>query len=81
MSAWKGGADERITDLIRTELDEKAPFVTGWVLIATFFDDEGDTCTAFNCMDDQRRTATLGMLNHALKVEEARIFWDEKDDD
>lgn len=80
MSAWRDGADERFTKLIADELDERAPFVTGWVLIATFSDDEGDVCAAFNNMPDQRRTATLGMLNHALEVERAAIFWDEKPD-
>lgn len=81
MSAWVDKADERITSLISESLQENAPFVTGWVLVALFVDDEGDTCTAFNSMDGQRRTATLGMLSHALEVERAAIFWDEKPDD
>jgi hypothetical protein len=81
MSAWKDDADVHITDLLRDEIEDKAPFVTGWTLVATFVDDEGDSCVAFNCMGDQRRHQTLGMLNHVLKVEEARLFWDEKPDD
>ncbi len=80
-SAWSGGADETITETIRGLLDERAPFITGWVLIATFADDDGDTCTAFNAMPEQRRTATLGMLTHGLEVERANIFWDEKPND
>ena len=80
-SAWKDGADERIGKIISEELDERAPFLTGWVLVATFSDDEGDLCTAFNAMDGTRRTQSLGMLTHALEVEKARIFWAEKDDE
>lgn len=78
---WHEGADERLSKAIQSELDEQAPFLTGWVLVATFSDDEGDTCTAFNCMPEQRRTATLGMVTHVLEVERASIFWEEKPDD
>lgn len=81
MNAWKEKADVRLTEVIRSELDEQAPFITGWVLVATYSDDEGDVCTAFNAMDGQRRTQTLGMLNHALEVERANIFWDERPDE
>lgn len=78
MNAWVDKADERLTTMIQGLLGEKVPFITGWVLAVTFVDDEGDPCTAFNSMDGQRRTATLGMLAHALEVERAAVFWDEK---
>ena len=80
MSAWKEDADEQLTALIPALLDENAPFLTGWVLVATFVDDEGDSCTAFNAMDGIRCTQTLGMLTHVLEAEKARLFWEEKPD-
>lgn len=78
MNAWTEGADEQISRLLPTLLEESAPFLTGWVLISTYVDDRGDACTAFNAMDGQRRTQTLGMLTHALETERAAIFWEEK---
>ena len=76
MSAWKDDSEERITEVIRDNLDEKAPFITGWVLVATYSDDDGETCTAFNGMEGQRRTQTLGMLTHVIEHERACVFWE-----
>jgi len=80
MNAWNEGADQAITHAIAENLDEQAPFITGWVLICTYSGDDGGQSTAFNTLPDQRRTNTLGMLTHALEVERANIFWDEQPD-
>lgn len=80
-SGWKEDADVRLSMAIQAELDENAPFVTDWVLVVTYLDDEGDQATAFNSHPNGRRTSTLGMLNHALEVQKARIYWDERPDD
>jgi len=76
--AWKEKADERLTHVFTKELDEGAAFVTGWVAIVTYVDSDSQSCVAFNYMEDQRRHQTLGMLQHALAVETANIFWDER---
>ncbi len=78
---WRDGADEVITAVINEQLDEIGTFVTGWVLVAQFVDGEGESCIAFNSMPDQKRTADLGLLQHALTVSQANIFWDERPDD
>lgn len=80
-SAWCEGAEDRIGKVITEEIDEATSMLTGWVLVATFYDDQGDLCVAFNSMEEQRRTATLGMLNHVLEIERAAIFWSEKPED
>lgn len=75
---WKENADYRITQEIRDQLDEESPFMTGWVLVAQFVDSEGEVSIAFNSMPDQKRTTDLGLLQHAMTVSQANIFWDER---
>lgn len=80
MSAWKDKADERITNVLQSELSDPGgqPLITGWLVIANFIDSDGEQCVAFNSMMQQSRTFTLGQLEHALTAQKAEIFWDER---
>jgi hypothetical protein len=76
--AWKEDADERMGAFIAENLNETMPMVRDWIIVVTYVDDEGNDATAFDCNPGQRRTATFGMLHHALAVQQAKVFWDEQ---
>lgn len=46
--------------------------VTGFVVVASFLDSDGDQRIYGNTLDDQRCHTTLGLLSYGLAVETAR---------
>lgn len=46
--------------------------VTGYVVVASFIDEDGDQRIYGNTMDDQRCHASLGLLSYGLAVEQGR---------
>jgi hypothetical protein len=65
---------EREADILLAALNQiiGKGMVTGFAIVASFLDEDGDQRIYGNCMNDQRCHATMGLLDYGLAVERAR---------
>ena len=78
-SDWQQGADEKLTEAIAAAF-EGPVIVKDWVLVVSLYDSEGVNTTCFNASVDASRTMCLGLLTHALAVEQAAVIRDKLDE-
>lgn len=73
-----GDPDDALLNTLSEQIDG---MVTGFVLVATYTDDQGENNIWTDTMRDQRCHTTLGLLSWASAVEEARAqdTWREDD--
>lgn len=76
-----GDPDDAVINCLSTQIEGEG-FVTGFVLVATYTDSDGDTRIWTDTMRDQRCHSTLGLLSWALAVEQARAqdMWRDDED-